>query len=741
MNLNPELQIAFEDSVKKSVQESYEIYGVENLVLALLNTSSVKASLKRLGLTTENMITEIQSYLDKQADQLRTSKDKTRLNQNLSIGVQRMLSGAWAHAISSGKKQIGPLDLLATLYLEVDSYSLFLLKDKYSISKIQFLADISHKDQSGDSVTPRHDEQEELDPISKFIVDLSDADSQSHLVDFIARDYLLKRLVQICSRKNRNNPLIVGDNGVGKTALMLGFAFKGLNGNIPKNLKSHSFFQLKASSVVAGVKYKGELEERLQYVQSWLSSQTPCFLLVDDIGILLNTNSQQSGESDTAHSIRPLLENPEIQVIASCSHKDYKNIFDKTNYLARFFQKIQIEEANKEETKEIIKTELKNLQDFHQLTVSEDTVEPAIDLAKRYLTKTKLPDSPLDLIDESLAQLKLKDKGGSVLGTEDLQRVIADMSGIPTENLKSSTGDKLKTLEQDLSTKIFGQKTAVKELVNAVKFSFAGLSRETKPIGSYLFAGPTGVGKTELAIQLAKLLGNHFEKFDMSEYLEKHSVSRLVGAPPGYVGYEEGGLLTEAISKNPYSVILLDEIEKAHPDLINILLQIMDSGSLTDSNGKTVDCRNIILILTSNAGSKDHSKQSIGIQKVNHNQFNKEELKRFFAPEFLNSLDTIIACESLSIETLISVADKFMQELVAQLSKKDISIDYSREVLEYLVNKSYDPQYGARPIYRCLNDEIKSKLVDEVLFGKLANAGSLKISIKNKGLDFEFFKQ
>lgn len=738
MKLSTDFEFQLQKALQQAHKDDYEIFSIEHMILCLLETSRVKKLVQSLKIQSDELKKELSDYLTKNIP--KNSKKQKEMAPIMSVGAQRMLQTAWHHAMNSGKSVVNPEDLLVTLYAEEESYALHLLRDKYQLSRMKLLNEISHGSTGlgAENSGATSEDEDELfaGAIDSFCIHWDD-NKKNQIDDFIARDYLLKRLVQILSRKTRNNPLLIGDSGVGKTALARNFAKRLLVGNVPKNLKDMDFYELSLSKMIAGAKFRGELEERFGQLYKELEKGDRKILFIDDIASLLNTGNSQGQGLDVSHILRPFLENESIHVIACCNHKEYKNIFEKNTTNTRFFQKMNIEECSKEEAILILQSKIKAYEKFHSVVIPDSSIEKATELAMRYLGDRKLPDSALDLIDETCAREKLKDSSKNEIRAKDLSEVVSEMSGVATENLNSTEGSRLKDLEKHIKEKIFGQDKAVEALVNAVKFSFAGLSKENKPIGSYLFAGPTGVGKTELAIQLSKNLGLHFEKFDMSEYLEKHSVARLVGAPPGYVGYEEGGLLTDAISKNPYSVILMDEIEKAHPDLINILLQIMDSGSITDANGKHVDCRNLVLIMTSNAGSKDQSKGSIGIAPPQIGHFDSSQLKNFFSPEFLNRLDAIVDFSPLSKEILFHVATKFLDELKQQLEKKKVSLTYSTEVARFVVEEAFDPLFGARPLGRKIDELIKKPLVDEILYGELENGGNIELKLSEKKIEFK----
>lgn len=735
MKLSPEFEYQLQKAIQKAHKEDYEIFSIEHMLICLTSTPRVQKLLNSLNLDKEKLVDELEDYIQKNVP--KNNKKGSDMPPIMSVGAQRMLQASWHHAMNSGKTQVNPEDILVSLFAEEESFSLHLLRDKHNVSRLKLLNEVSHGEKL-DSDEEEEDLENSFQSARDVFCTNWSLEDTKNIENFVARDYLLKRLVQILSRKTRNNPLIIGDSGVGKTSLARNFAKRLAAGNVPKNLKDIDFFELHISKLIAGAKFRGELEERFSHLYEDLKKGEDKILFIDDIASLLNTGNSQGQGLDISHILRPILENENIHIIACCNHKEYKNIFEKNNTNTRFFQKLNIEEASKEEATEIITTKIKSYEDYHKTSISKECIGKSVELAARYLSDRKLPDNALDLIDETCARESLKNKPKKNIEASDLSVVVSEMSGVSTENLDSTEGSRLKDLEKNIKSKIFGQDKAVDSLVNAIKYSFAGLAKDNKPIGSYLFAGPTGVGKTELAIQLAEVLGLHFEKFDMSEYLEKHSVARLVGAPPGYVGYEEGGLLTDSISKHPYSVILMDEIEKAHPDLINILLQIMDSGSITDANGKHVDCRNIVLILTSNAGSKDHSKGSIGIAPSQNLHFNAAQLKNYFSPEFLNRLDSVVDFAPLSKKILSLVASKFLGDLRDQLNSKKVSFNFEDEVLQFIVDQAYDPLFGARPLQRKIDELIKKPLVEEILYGKLSKGGQLTISLESDRLVFKY---
>ena len=573
-------------------------------------------------------------------------------------------------------------------------------------------------------------------PLRAFCVNLNEKAAKNQIDPLIGRDDVIERMVQVLCRRTKNNPLLIGEPGVGKTAIADGLALRIVEEKVPAALANAVIYSLDMGALLAGTKFRGDFEERLKAVIKALENEEHAVLFIDEIHTLVGAGATSGGSMDASNLLKPALANGSISCIGSTTYKEYRQHFEKDRALSRRFQKIDIREPTVEETIEILAGLKSHYEDFHNVKYSTAAIKATAELAARYIQHRHLPDKAIDVMDEVGAKARIKSKTLEQvqIRVSDIEKVVSSIAQVPIHSVGTSDKLQLKDLEKNLQAKVFGQNAAITALATSIKMSRTGLGRENKPIGAYLFAGPTGVGKTEVSKQLAAVLGNQFLRFDMSEYMEKHSVSRLVGAPPGYVGFEEGGLLTEAVNKSPYAVLLLDEIEKAHPDLNNILLQVMDNGTLTDSHGKTADFRNVILILTTNAGSSDASKQFGVLDNHSKNQ-NAEQMsaiKKVFAPEFLNRLDAVVQFSALASDIILKVAEKFVGELAAQLAKKKIEFSVSPEVLKWLADKGFDPLYGARPMARTIDEHIKKSLADEILFGKLEKGGKVRVELDIK---------
>lgn len=576
-------------------------------------------------------------------------------------------------------------------------------------------------------------------PLASFCINLNERARAGKIDPLIGREDVIDRVLQILARRTKNNVLLVGDSGVGKTAIADGLALQIVNRQAPPKLKDAKIYSLDMGALLSGTKYRGDFEARLKGVLKALEKEKNAILFIDEIHTIVGAGATSGGSVDAANLLKPALANRALTCIGSTTYKEFRSYLEKDAGLLRRFQKIDIKPPSVEQAVVILKGLRSRYEDFHHVQYSDDAIKACVELSDRYIHGRPLPDKAIDVMDEAGARIRLKSPKQKKIEVtvEDIERVISSIAQVPAKSVTSSDKVKLKELEPSLKGVIFGQDEAIHNVVNAIKLSRAGLSQPNKPIGSYLFTGPTGVGKTEVARQLAKSLGTELLRFDMSEYMEKHAVSRLVGAPPGYVGYDEGGLLTESVSKNPYAVLLFDEMEKAHPEIANILLQVMDNGKLTDTNGKVVDFRNVILIMTSNAGAREMGKQGIGIRPSSVSDRSIEAIKKMFSPEFINRLDAIVAFKPLPKEVLIQVIDKLILELSEQLSEKSIRIKLGPDAKEWLFEKAYEPAYGARPFARAISEHIKKPLVDEMLFGNLVAGGTVDIGVKNDKLDFK----
>jgi len=632
------------------------------------------------------------------------------------------------HIQSAGQTSANVGDLLAALYEEEHTFA-FLLLQQYQISRLDILEIISHND-----VEIQNNDKESY--LSKYCINLLQKAKEGKIDPIIGRDNEIKRVTQILCRRKKNNPILVGEPGVGKTAIAEGLALNIVAGNVPDIIKDSELYALDLGSLLAGTKYRGDFEKRLKGVMDEIKKIPNAILFIDEIHTLIGAGST-SGTMDAANQLKPALASGEIKCMGATTFAEYRNGFEKDKALSRRFSKVNINEPSNETSYLILKGLQTKYEKHHSVKYTNKALKAAVDLSQRYITDRFLPDKAIDLIDETAASFHLRKNKKDKVSTSDIQKTISNIVGISNRHINNDETEALKNLELDLKTKVIGQNEAIQIVSQAIKISKAGLTPQDKPIASFLFSGPTGVGKTELAKSLSDTLGIHFEKFDMSEYMEKHALSRLVGAPPGYIGYEQGGLLTEAIKKHPYTILLLDEIEKAHPDLVNILLQIMDSATLTDNNGYKANFQNVILIMTSNIGA--NARNVMGFNKDESLSAN-EELKSFFTPEFRNRLDAIVNFNQLNHEIIKGIAVKFINELNKELKKKKIIVSVNDAAVEYIANKAYSKEMGARPIKRYIQDNITNKLSDAMLFGDLRNGGTVEVSIKNQSLFLAFRK-
>jgi ATP-dependent Clp protease ATP-binding subunit ClpA len=738
MTLHPDLELHISLTINQAMKKQYEIVTIEQLIFELLNEDRVKTLLKTCKVDIDRYRQNLEDFIEANTPSL--DKNDPSANPQISVGLQRVLQRAWTQAMSSGKSEVMPTDIIVSIYSETDCHAHFYLEDTEKLSKVKLLQIISHSSIS--SQLKSHDDNVTIgggeSALGTYCVNLNlFLKKNPHAV--VSRPDFQERLVGILARKTKNNPLLLGEHGVGKTYLVYSLAYSILNKKAPSFLKESEIYMLEAGLLIAGAKFKGELEERfLQIIKELEALDKKVILFIDDIHQVLSSSSTQSTGTDISSLLKPSLMRGKISVIATSTFKDLKNTFEKNKTLSRYFQKVELTEPSDDITLQILEEQSKGLSEHHQLEIPKELLAKTVALSKRFIFDRFLPDKAIDILDEACALYKLKDPKAKVLPDSAIEDAVSKITSIPSQNLSKDDKKSLRGLEDQLRLQIYGQDEAIKKVSASIKNARAGLQRENKPIGSFLFAGPTGVGKTELARALAKQLNLKFTKFDMSEYIEKHAVSRLVGAPPGYVGYEEGGLLTDAIAKTPYSLILMDEIEKAHPDLINILLQIMDDAAITDSNGKKVDCRNIVLIMTTNAGAVDMTKAAMGIVRDQMQPFNMDMIKKAFTPEFLNRLDGVIPFKHLPKERLLQVIEKFLLELQGQLKEKAIIFEYSQAVLEQLYNDGFDLAYGARPFYRIIQEKIKTPLIDEILYGKLEDGGTVKVDVKNNKIEFTF---
>jgi len=713
--LNKILQYAFSDVKKRK----NEFITLEHIFYAMLRNSTMASFFRSLGADIEYMTIMTNRYLDTYLDKL------DNLPKNFqpieTDAFQRVTNRMFEHLQGIRKDTADEFDFLIAMMEEEDSFFIKLL-DRFNISKLDMVEYVSDMKREN----PQQKEEKEIDKYTTEMVNES-----LKYDNVIGRDKEIDRVMQILSRRKKNNPILVGEAGVGKSAIVEGLAKKIAVGDVPEHLKDKKIFSLDIGSLIAGTKYRGEFEKRMKIVLKELKKYDEPILFIDEIHMIVGAGASGNGTMDVANLLKPALARGEIRCIGATTYEEYKQTFEKDKALNRRFQKIDINEPTINDTIKILKGLKDRYEDFHKVKYSNEAIISAVELSKKYLREKFLPDSAIDVIDEVGAKFRLKNKFR--ITKLDIEEIVANMANIPKHSTRTDEIEKIRTLEYKLKQKVFSQNNAIKEIVKVIKRKKAGLSRDDKPIGSFLFVGPTGVGKTELAKQISKLMGIHFERFDMSEFGESHSVAKLIGSPPGYVGYEKGGLLTETIRKHPYTVLLLDEIEKAHPDVIKILLQVMDNATLSDNDGRKADFRNVILIMTSNLGVGEGSNIGFGSQK---DDFKEEAIERFFAPEFINRLDAVIRFKPLSKESLFSVVDKFLEEIVQKLTKRNIKLTLTKKAKEELIKRGYNPKMGARPMARIIETEIIEPLSDEILFGKLNKGGEVKVDF-NKRFTFK----
>ncbi len=751
--LDPKLERILNQLLETARQSRYEFVSLEHVLLTLVDhDDETQEILESCGADLKELKTKLEKFIKEHCPRLpdELSSDP-EWRPELTMAFHRLLQRAAIQVQSSGKKVVRSGSLLVALYHETDSYARHFLEEA-GVSQFDIIEHISHGNNNVPMASglaadglPNEGTNKTASALEKYCTNLNTKAKEGRVDPLVGRVDILERMMQVLARRTKNNPILIGESGVGKTALADGLALRIVQGEVPEKLKKCVIFSLDMGSLLAGTKYRGDFEERLKDVVKEIQSKPGSVLFIDEIHTLVGAGGTTGGSMDASNLLKPALADGTLSCIGSTTFKEYRAHFEKDRALARRFQRIDVNEPSVHETIEILKGLKLRYEEFHDVTYSDDSIKAAAELAAKHIQGRQLPDKAIDVLDEAGAYARTfsTSKDTIKLGVDEIEQTVAKMAQIPVKSVSASDRQKLKDLDKQLKSVIFGQDPAIEKLVASIKLSRTGLGRENKPIGSYLFAGPTGVGKTEVTKQLAEQMGVTFLRFDMSEYMEKHAVSRLVGAPPGYVGYEEGGLLTEAIMKNPHCVLLIDEVEKAHPDLINILLQVMDSGRLTDSNGRTSDFQNVVLVMTTNAGAFEAAKGSMGLVKDRSSTLSMDVIKRSFRPEFLNRLDAIIEFKPLDKELLLQVIRKFASELEAQLLKKKISMEVYPNAIEWLYEKGYDPAYGARPFARVIDEHIKRPLVDDILYGKLENGG--KVTVKavdgNLKIDCKSFEE
>ncbi|GAA3950397.1 ATP-dependent Clp protease ATP-binding subunit ClpA [Allohahella marinimesophila] len=742
--LSKDLELTLNAAFKNARERRHEFMTVEHLLLALLDNESAVKVLHACGADIEQLRGELSEFVNSTTPLIATD-DQERETQP-TLGFQRVLQRAVFHVQSSGKKD----NVLVAIFSEQESQAVYVLK-KQNVARIDVVNFISHgiskiggegaRDEDGEAVEEGSDEQGGASPLDAYATNLNELAKQGRIDPLIGRDSELLRVMQVLSRRRKNNPLLVGEAGVGKTAIAEGLAKRIVDGQVPEIIKEAVVYSLDMGALLAGTKYRGDFEKRFKALLKELKKQEKSILFIDEIHTIIGAGSASGGVMDASNLLKPLLSSGEMRCIGSTTFTEFRGIFEKDSALARRFQKVDVSEPSVEDTIEILRGLRKYFEQHHGIKYTDEALKGAAELADRYINDRHMPDKAIDVIDEAGASQRLKpvEERKSVIDLELIESIVASIARIPSKTVSSTDKDKLKRLERDLKMVVFGQDPAIGALCTAIKLSRAGLTTEGKPEGSFLFAGPTGVGKTEVTRQLAKIMGVELVRFDMSEYMERHTVSRLIGAPPGYVGFDQGGLLTEAVTKHPHCVLLLDEIEKAHPEVFNLLLQVMDHGTLTDNNGRKADFRHVILVMTTNAGAEEMSRRSIGFSNQDHATDGMEIITKSFTPEFRNRLDGIIQFDPLAPTSITHVVDKFLTELQAQLDEKRVLLDLDTEAKAWLAVHGYDKKMGARPMGRLIQEHIKKTLAEEILFGELAeHGGTAFVSVKDDKLTFQF---
>ncbi|MDB4456315.1 ATP-dependent Clp protease ATP-binding subunit ClpA [bacterium] len=747
--LNKELESTLNSAFKVARNKRHEFMTVEHLLLAMLDNQDASDVLTACGVEVKKLSSCLVEFINSTTPLLNV-EDEERDTQP-TLGFQRVLQRAVFHVQSSGKKEVSGANVLVAIFSEQESQAVYLLKDQ-SVARIDIVNYISHgiSKVAGQSDAPSEQDGESIEgdsaaaeggtsknPLEAYAVNLNVEAESGRIDPLIGRHEEVERTVQILSRRRKNNPLLVGEAGVGKTAIAEGLAKRIVDGEVPEILENSIIYSLDLGALLAGTKYRGDFEKRFKALLGELKKRDDSVLFIDEIHTIIGAGAASGGVMDASNLLKPLLSSGDLRCLGSTTFQEYRSIFDKDRALSRRFQKIDVNEPSADDTYKILKGLKSNFEAHHDIVYSDKALRAASDLAARYINERFLPDKAIDVIDEAGAYQRLMpaSKRKKKIGVTEIESVVAKIAHIPPKHVSSSDRDSLGKLEENLKHVVFGQDPAIEALSAAIKLSRAGLTSPDKPIGSFLFAGPTGVGKTEVSNQLASVMGMELIRFDMSEYMERHTVSRLIGAPPGYVGFDQGGLLTDAVTKNPHCVVLLDEIEKAHPEVFNILLQVMDHGTLTDNNGRKADFRNVVVIMTTNAGAESISRRSIGFTHQDHSTDGMEAVNKMFTPEFRNRLDSIIQFDPLSEDVILTVVDKFLIQLQTQLDDKSVLLEVDAKARQWLVDKGYDVHMGARPMARVIQQHIKKPLAELVLFGELASGGgTINITVKKDQL-------
>jgi ATP-dependent Clp protease ATP-binding subunit ClpA len=744
--LNRELEQTLNEAFKEARSKRHEFMTVEHLLLALLDNDAAANVLQACGADILKLRKDLDEFVDSTTPLIPEASGEQETQPTL--GFQRVLQRAVFHVQSSGKAEVSGANVLVAIFSEQESQAVYFLKQQ-NIARIDVVNYISHgiskvngpedsADQSSDSMD-EEGENASKSALEGYATNLNRQARDGKIDPLIGREMEVSRLVQVLARRRKNNPLLVGDSGVGKTAIIEGLAKRIVDGEVPDVINDAVVYSLDMGALLAGTKYRGDFEKRFKALLAELKRQPHGILFIDEIHTIIGAGAASGGVMDASNLLKPLLSSGEVRCIGSTTFTEFRGIFEKDSALTRRFQKIDVSEPSVEDTYKILKGLKSRFEEHHKLKYTDKALRTAAELADRYINDRNMPDKAIDVIDEAgaLQQLLAPSKRKKQIGVTEIEEVVAAIARIPPKSVSASDKELLFKLEDKLEMVVFGQNEAIQTMSTAIKMSRAGLNSPQKPIGSFLFAGPTGVGKTEVTRQLASVMGMELVRFDMSEYMERHTVSRLIGAPPGYVGYDQGGLLTEAVNKTPHCVLLLDEIEKAHPEVFNILLQVMDHGTLTDNNGRKTDFRNVILVMTTNAGAAQMSRASIGFTHQDHSTDGGEELKKMFTPEFRNRLDNIIQFEALGRDTILHVVDKFLAELQGQLDDKGVMLNISEGARLWLAEHGYDEKMGARPMARLVQDKIKKPLAEKILFGELSKGGEIEVLVSEGELVLE----
>jgi ATP-dependent Clp protease ATP-binding subunit ClpA len=734
-----ELEVSLHLAFVEARQKRHEFITVEHLLLTMLDNASAAQVLRACGVDIEELRQVLAEFITTHTPVIPGDRE---VDTQPTVGFQRVIQRAILHVQSTNKKEVTGANILVALFGEKDSHAVYFLTQR-NVSRLDVVNYIAHgidKIQPGTPAKPQNDSESEVEQgngeaLKSYTQDLNAQALAGKIDPLIGREIELERVIQTLCRRRKNNPLLVGEAGVGKTAIAEGLARRIVENDVPEVLKDAHVYSLDMGALLAGTKYRGDFEQRLKAVLKELNDAAHAILFIDEIHTMIGAGAASGGTMDASNLLKPALSNGQLKCIGATTYQEYRGIFEKDHALSRRFQKIDVPEPSVEQTISILRGLKSRFEEHHSVKYSAAALTSAAELSARFINDRHLPDKAIDVLDEAGAAQRIlpKSKQKKIIGKHEIEEIIAKIARIPTRSVSSDDRNTLKTLDRDLKAVVFGQNKAIDALATAIKMSRSGLGNPQKPIGSFLFSGPTGVGKTEVARQLAYAMGMPLHRFDMSEYMERHAVSRLIGAPPGYVGFDQGGLLTEAISKQPHAVLLLDEIEKAHPDIFNILLQVMDHGTLTDNNGRKADFRNVVIIMTTNAGSEALNKSQIGFTKSSASGDELMDIKRTFTPEFRNRLDAVISFAPLDHEVILRVVDKFLMQLEEQLHEKKVEIVFTDALKDYLAEQGFDPLMGARPMARLIQDTIRSALADELLFGRLANGGQVTVDVDADG--------